>query len=181
MRCFGDEHPLYAKYHDDEWGVPLHDDQKLFEMLTLEGAQAGLSWFTILKRREGYQKSFHNFDPQKVAQMSDEELENLMHNPAIIRNRLKIWSTRQNAQAFLQIQKEFGSFDNYLKAYAPKPIIGNWKEHKDVPISTKLSDDISKDLKKRGMKFVGTTIIYAFCQAIGLVNDHLTSCPKYHA
>lgn len=181
-RCFG-EGPgkqLYADYHDWEWGIPVHDDRKLFEMLILEGAQAGLSWETILKRREGYRKAFHHFDPVKVASMSDFELESLRQNPEIIRNRLKIHSARQNARVFLKIQKEFGSFNSYVWAYVnAKPIINHWKRFEDVPVTTPESDALSKDLKKRGMTFVGSTIIYAWMQAVGLVDDHLTQCWCY--
>ena len=181
-RCFGDGKgkEFYAEYHDNEWGVPVHDDQKLFEMLSLEGAQAGLSWETILKRRNGYKKLFFNFNPVKVAKMSDEDLEKLILNPEIIRNRLKIYSVRKNALVFLKIQKEFGSFNDYLWGFIDhKPIKNTFSTFSQVPASTPLSDKISKDLKKRGMSFVGSTIIYAFMQAIGMVNDHLTTCP-YH-
>lgn len=177
-RCFGEGNALYAKYHDEEWGVPVHDDRHLFEMLILEGAQAGLSWETILKRREGYRKAFHHFNLIKVASMSDQELNLLLHNENIIRNRLKIYSTRKNAQVFLHIQKEFGSFDRYLWAFVEgKPLINHWKKFQDIPTTTKESDALSKDLKKRGMTFVGSTIIYAYMQAVGLVYDHLTDCP----
>lgn len=178
-RCFGDApgQELYAAYHDHEWGVPVHDDRHLFEMLILEGAQAGLSWFTILKRREGYRKAFFNFDPQKVAAMRDEELDALCHDEKIIRNRLKIYATRQNARVFLKIQQEFGSFDAYLWHYVlGKPIQNHYKALKELPATTKESDALSKDLKKRGMTFVGSTIIYAYMQAVGLVNDHLVDC-----
>ncbi|MEI8124384.1 MAG: DNA-3-methyladenine glycosylase I [Parachlamydiaceae bacterium] len=178
-RCFGDQpgKEFYAEYHDNEWGVPQHDDTHLFEMLILEGAQAGLSWETILKRREGYRKAFHNFDPQKVAVMSDNELENLRKNPDIIRNRLKIYAARQNAIAFLSIQQEFGSFDRYLwKFVNDKQIINRKHSFKELPTSTRESDALSKDLKKRGMSFVGSTIIYAYMQAVGLVDDHLIDC-----
>ena len=181
IRCFGGQpgKQLYAEYHDSQWGVPAHDDQHLFEMLILEGAQAGLSWETILKRRHGYRAAFYNFDPIKVAAMKDDELEALRHNPEIIRNRLKIYSTRTNAQVFLRIQKECGSFSQYLWAYVHnKPIINHPKTLKDVPAKTALSDAISKDLQKRGMSFVGSTIIYAYMQAVGLVNDHITDCWK---
>jgi DNA-3-methyladenine glycosylase I len=180
-RCFGDKpgQELYAAYHDTEWGVPVHEDTKLFEFLVLEGAQAGLSWETILKRREGYRKAFHYFDPHKVASMKDEELEALRHNPEIIRNRLKIWSARQNARVFIQIQEEFGSFDTYVWRYVNnRPIINHFKSFSEVPVITPESDALSKDLKKRGMNFVGSTCIYAFMQAVGLVNDHLTCCPN---
>ena len=168
---------LYANYHDREWGLPVHDDRHLFEMLILEGAQAGLSWETILKRREGYRRAFHQFDPGKVASMSDQDLENLMQNQEIIRNRLKIFSTRKNALIFLKIQEEFGSFDQYVWQFVKnQPIVNRWKQFKDVPASTPESDALSKDLKKRGMSFVGSTIIYAFMQAVGLVNDHAADC-----
>lgn len=177
-RCFGDGKDFYEKYHDEEWGKPVYDDQKLFEMLCLEGAQAGLSWETVLKKREGYLAAFHEFDPKKASMMSDEELEVLRTNPAIIRNRLKIFGVRKNAIAFLAIQKEFGSFSNYIWAYVENtPIINHFETFEEVPVSTDISDLISKDLKKRGMTFVGSTIIYAFMQAIGMVNDHLLSCP----
>ena len=178
-RCFGNKvgQDIYAKYHDQEWGVATHDDNKLFEMLVLEGAQAGLSWETVLKKREGYRRAFYNFDPVKVANMSDKELENLRNNPEIIRNRLKIYSARKNAQVFLEIQKEFSSFDSYLWSYVDnKPIINNWKTFKDVPVTTSVSDALSKDLKKRGMSFVGSTIIYAYMQSVGMVDDHLCDC-----
>lgn len=179
IRCFGGQpgKEFYAEYHDKEWGVPSHDDRHLFEMLVLEGAQAGLSWETVLKKRKAYRKAFHNFDPVKVARMSDAELEALCQNPEIIRNRLKIFSARQNARVFLQIQKEFGSFDTYLWGFVKnKPIVNHRKQMKDIPTHTPESDALSKDLKKRGMNFVGSTIIYAFMQAVGLVNDHLSDC-----
>jgi len=178
-RCFGEGKEFYEIYHDQEWGVPVHDDQKLFEMLVLEGAQAGLSWETVLKKREGYRKAFHRFDPKRVAAMKDAELEALRDNPEIIRNRLKIDAARKNAQVFLEIQKEFGSFDDYLWAFVDhEPIVNQWKDFSEVPVSTEVSDAISKDLKKRGMTFVGTTIIYAYMQAVGLVDDHLLTCFK---
>ena len=178
-RCFGGQEgkEFYAEYHDKEWGIPVHDDTHLFEMLVLEGAQAGLSWETILKRRQGYRDAFHQFDPKKVAGMSDAELESLRENKNIIRNRLKIYSARQNAQVFLNIQKEYGSFSHYLWSFVEgKPIITPRKHFKQVPVTTAESDALSKDLKKRGMSFVGSTIIYAYMQAVGLVNDHLTDC-----
>lgn len=179
-RCFGTGKDFYEKYHDEEWGKPIHNDQRLFEMLILEGAQAGLSWETILKRREGYRAAFHRFDPKKVASMSDKELDLLLEDKGIIRNRLKVYSARINAQVFLEIQKEFGSFDQYLWAYVDhKPIKNSPKNHGEVPAKTELSDEISKDLKKKGMKFVGSTIIYAYMQAVGLVDDHLLSCSCY--
>ena len=182
QRCFGNKpgQTLYADYHDNEWGVPVYDDLVLFEFLILEGAQAGLNWETILKKREGYRTVFHQFDPVKVANMSDGELEALRENPKIVRNRLKIYSARKNARVFLEIQKEFGSFSDYLWAYVGhKQIINSPKTHQDVPVKTEISDKISKDLKKRGMSFVGSTIIYAYMQAVGLVDDHLQSCPSF--
>lgn len=178
-RCFGGQEgkEFYAEYHDKEWGIPVHDDRHLFEMLILEGAQAGLSWETILKRREGYRKAFHHFDPKKVAAMTDTELEALLQDESIIRNRLKVFAARKNALVFLQIQKEFGSFDRYLWGFVNgKPIINHRKTLKEVPPITAESDALSKDLKKRGMTFVGSTIIYAYMQAVGLVNDHLIDC-----
>jgi DNA-3-methyladenine glycosylase I len=181
-RCFGGEagKEFYAVYHDHEWGIPTHDDQHLFEMLILEGAQAGLSWETILKKREGYREAFYHFDPSKVAAMSDDELEALRQNPKIIRNRLKIYGARQNAKVFLQIQQEFGSFDCYLWNFVNgKPIKNHWDQLEKVPSQTPTSDALSKDLKKRDMTFVGSTIIYAYMQAVGMVNDHLTECWCY--
>jgi len=178
-RCFGSEpgSEFYTHYHDNEWGIPVHDDIHLFEMLILEGAQAGLSWETILKRREGYRQAFHNFDPLRVASMSDEELEKLCHNKAIIRNRLKIYSARKNARVYLKIQQEFGSFDRYVWGFVNgKPIINDWQQREEVPVTTPESDALSKDLKKRGMTFVGPTIMYAYMQAVGLVNDHMADC-----
>lgn len=177
MRCFGSGKDFYEEYHDKEWGIPVHDDRCLFEMLILEGAQAGLSWETILKRREGYRKAFHHFDPVKVAEMTDTELNALRENSEIIRNRLKIFAARQNAIVFLQIQKQFGSFDRYVwKFVNAKPIVTRRKSLKEIPSSTPISDALSKDLKKRGMTFVGSTIIYAFMQAVGIVDDHLADC-----
>ena len=178
-RCFGNGpgKELYKEYHDHEWGIPVHDDRHLFEMLILEGAQAGLSWETVLKKREGYRKAFHHFDPIKVAAMKDEELEGLINNPNIIRNRLKIFAARRNALVYLTIQKEFGTFDRYLWTFVEgKPIKNHWHSFKEAPTTTPESDALSKDLKKRGMTFVGSTIIYAFMQAVGLVNDHLVEC-----
>jgi len=176
-RCFGSGNKLYQEYHDKEWGVEVHDDHLLFEMLILEGAQAGLSWETVLKKRSAYRALFHQFDPQKVAKMTDQELEELCTNPAIIRNRLKIFSARKNARVFLEIQREFGSFDRYLWRFvSDKPIVNRWQTLKEVSVETKESQALSKDLKKRGMSFVGPTIIYAFMQAVGMVDDHLTDC-----
>jgi DNA-3-methyladenine glycosylase I len=170
----------YKKYHDEEWGVPVHDDNKLFEMLILEGAQAGLSWEIVLKKREGYKKAFKNFDIDTVANMTDDELELLMQNPEIIRNRLKIYSARKNAIVFLKIQKEFGSFDNYIWNFVNNvPIINGWNLISQIPTKTDISDKISKDLKKRGMSFVGTTIIYSYMQAVGIVNDHTRDCWRF--
>lgn len=181
-RCFGGltGKELYAEYHDNEWAIPVHDDQHLFEMLILEGAQAGLSWETILKRRQAYRQAFHYFDPFKVACMSDDELEALRQNGKIIRNKLKIYAARQNARTFLLIQEEFSSFDRYLWNFINgKPIVNHWKRLEDIPKTTLESTALSKDLKKRGMIFVGPTIIYAYMQAVGLVNDHLTDCWCY--
>ena len=177
-RCFG-ESELYARYHDEEWGVPVHDDKKLFEMLILEGAQAGLSWETVLKKREGYREAFEGWDVEAVAKMSDEELERLREFEGIIRNKLKIYSVRKNARVFLEIVYEFGSFDKYLwKFVDDKPMVNNWKKFEEVPVETEISRALSKDLKKRGMSFVGPTIMYAYMQAIGMVDDHLESCWK---
>ena len=171
------KNPLYIDYHDKEWGRPVRSDQKLFEMLILEGAQAGLNCETKKKKRAGYRKAFKQFDPQKVAKLSDTYLEKQLNNPEIIRNRLKVFSARKNAKAFLAIQKEYGSFKKYLWQYVDnKPIINNWKNLKQIPTKTNLSDQISKDLKKKGMSFVGSTIIYAYMQAVGLVNDHTQDC-----
>lgn len=178
-RCFGGlpGQELYAEYHDHEWGIPVHNDEHLFELLILEGAQAGLSWETILKRRENYRLTFQRFKPHKVATMSDHELELLLQNPGIIRNRLKVYSARQNAQVFLRIQKEFGSFDRYVWGFVNgKPLVNHWRQSSEVPCSSLISEALSNDLKKRGMKFVGSTIMYAFMQAAGLINDHLADC-----
>lgn len=178
-RCFGSApgKEFYAEYHDNEWGIPVYDDRVLFEMLILEGAQAGLSWETILKRRAEYRKAFHQFDPIKVAQMSDNELNTLLENQGIIRNRLKIYSARQNGVVFLQIQQEFGSFSRYLWSFVhDRPVVTRRKTLQDLPATTPASDALSKDLKKRGMTFVGSTIIYAFMQAVGVVDDHLADC-----
>ena len=170
----------YLKYHDEEWGLPVHDDTKHFEFLILEGAQAGLSWATVIKKRDGYRNAFSNFDYKKVAKYNDTKIEELILNPAIIRNRLKVKSAVTNAQCFLVVQKEFGSFSAYIWSFVGgKPIINKWKKMSDVPASTKESDALSKDLKKRGFKFVGTTIMYAHMQACGLVNDHTTDCYRY--
>jgi DNA-3-methyladenine glycosylase I len=176
--CLGFEQ--YIEYHDTEWGVPVHDDNVHFEFLILEGAQAGLSWSTILKKREGYKKLFADFDPKKVARFSDAKLEKILLNPAIIRNRLKVFAAVNNAKRFLEVQKEFGSFDKYIWQFVGgKPIVNKRKTMKEVPATTKESDALSKDLIKRGFKFVGSTVIYAHMQACGLVNDHLTDCFRY--
>jgi DNA-3-methyladenine glycosylase I len=169
--------PIYHHYHDTEWGVPSHDDRHLFEMLILEGAQAGLSWLTILKKRAGYRKAFADFDVVKVSKYNARKIESLMRDEGIVRNRLKIMSTVQNAKMFMKVQKEFGSFDKYLWQFVNgKPIVNHWKTMKDFPAKTELSDRISKDLLKRGFKFVGSTICYAYMQAVGLVNDHTVDC-----
>lgn len=178
-RCFGSKTRLYADYHDTEWGVPVHDDRTLFEMLILEGAHAGLSWETILKKRDGYRARFHDFDVARVAAMTDGELAEALTDTGIVRHRQKIASTRKNAQVFMAMQAEFGSFSKWLWAHVDGvPIINHWSPD-DMPGSTDLSDQISKDLKKRGMSFVGSTIIYAYLQAVGVVNDHHTECWKY--
>lgn len=179
IRCFGNgpEQGFYAKYHDTEWGIPVYDDRLLFEMLSLEGAQAGLSWETVLKKRAGYRKLFHRFSINRVASMSDEELDAIVLNPAIIRHRLKVYSVRKNARVVLEIKKEQGSFSDYLWRFVNHdPIVNRPKHHSDVPASTEVSELISKDLKRRGMSFVGPTIVYAFMQACGMVNDHVRDC-----
>ncbi|HNP19541.1 MAG TPA: DNA-3-methyladenine glycosylase I [Fulvivirga sp.] len=171
----------YVEYHDKEWGVPVHDDKKHFEFLILEGAQAGLSWATILKRRDGYRAAFANFDVNKVAQFDEEKIQELISNEAIIRNKLKIRGAVNNAQRFLEVQKEFGSFDNYIWQFVNgKPIVNKWKTMGECPATSAGSDALSKDLKKRGFKFVGSTIMYAHMQACGLYNDHLVDCFRYH-
>lgn len=173
--------PFYVAYHDHDWGVPVHDDRLFFEMLILEGAQAGLSWLTILARRDSYRAAYDNFDVTKVAAYDDAKQQALLADPGIIRNRLKIAASIKNAQIFLDIQKEYGSFDRYIWQFVDgRPVVNHWKSMGDVPASTELSDRISKDLKKRGMKFVGTTIIYSFLQATGLVMDHTVECYRYH-
>lgn len=171
---------LYQKYHDEEWGVPVHDDRKLFEMLILEGAQAGLSWITILRKQKNYRKAFNNFDAKKIAKYDSKKVKLLLQNEGIVRNKLKIASAIQNARCFLEVQKEFGSFDKYIWQFVSgKPIMNNRKSLKEIPPKTKASDEMSKDLKKREFKFVGSTICYAFMQAVGMVNDHTTDCFKY--
>ena len=170
----------YIRYHDEEWGVPVHDDQTQFEFLILEGAQAGLSWSTILNKRAGYKKLFADFDPEKVARFTKRRVEKLLLDPAIVRNRLKVESTVSNARAFLKVQDEFGSFSDYIWGFVDgKPIQNNFKKDVDVPATSPESDALSKDLKKRGFRFVGSTIIYAHMQATGLVNDHVTGCFRH--
>jgi DNA-3-methyladenine glycosylase I len=174
------DNPLYTKYHDEEWGVPVHDDRLLFEFLILEGAQAGLSWLTILKKRENYRAAFDGFDPGKVARYDEKKIAELMLNSGIIRNRRKIEAAVINARAFLEIQSQYGSFDSYIWQFVDgKPIINCLKSINEIPAKTPLSDKISKDLIKKGFKFVGSTIIYAHMQATGMVNDHTTDCFRY--
>ena len=175
----GDD-PLYQQYHDTEWGVPCRDDKKLFEFVLLEGAQAGLSWITILRKREAYRRAFADFDVKKVAAFTDLDIERLMDDPGIVRNRLKIKSAISNARLFIKIQKEFGSFSNYFWGYVDnQPIVNRWKSLSDIPATTELSDLIAGDLKKRGFKFFGSTICYAFMQAMGMVNDHTLDCFRH--
>lgn len=182
IRCEWAENTFeeYLRYHDQEWGVPVHDDRTHFEFLILEGAQAGLSWSTILKKREGYREAFSGFDHKKVAAFSEADIERLLQNPGIVRNRLKVKSAVQNARQFLKIQEEFGSFDTYIWGFVGgKPIVNRWKSLAEVPAKTRESDRIAKDLKKRGFNFVGSTIMYAYMQACGLVNDHTVDCFRY--
>ena len=168
------------QYHDREWGIPVHNDKKLFEMLILEGAQAGLSWSTVLKRRKTYRQAFDGFDPKIISKYTQKDVSRLLSNEGIIRNKLKVNSAISNAKQFLEIRKEFGSFDKYVWKYVDgKPIKNNFAKHSDIPTSTALSDKISKDLKKRGFSFVGTTIIYAYLQAVGIVNDHTKNCFRH--
>jgi len=172
--------PLYIQYHDTEWGVPLHDDRKLFEFLILEGAQAGLSWLTVLKKRENYRTAFDGFDPRKIAVYDSVKTENLLSDAGIVRNRRKIESAIRNAGAFLAVQDAFGSFDAYIWRFADgKPVKNTWKTHEEIPSQTKESAAMSRELKKRGFQFVGPTICYAFMQAVGMVNDHTTDCFRY--
>ncbi len=181
IRCdwCGDD-PLYQRYHDEEWGVPVYDDQQLFEFLILEGAQAGLSWLTILRKREGYREAFAGFDPHQVARFSDRQLDKLLQNPAIVRNRRKVYAARNNARAFLAVQEAFGSFADYIWGFVEhRPIQNAWRRHADIPATTPESDALAKDLKKRGFKFAGSTIMYAHMQATGMVNDHVTDCFRY--
>lgn len=180
-RCgWVNEDPLYIDYHDHEWGIPVHDDRHLFEMLNLEGAQAGLSWYTILKKRESYREAFDGFDPHIIVDYDDKKLNELLENPGIVRNRLKIASVVQNAKAFLKVQQEFGTFDSYIWGFVGgKPINNQWTDMSQVPATSEISDAMSKDLKKRGFKFVGSTICYAYMQAVGMVNDHNQTCFRY--
>lgn len=175
----GDD-PLYVKYHDEEWGVPVYDDEIFYEFLLLEGAQAGLSWITVLRKREGYRKAFKGFDYHKISRFSDNKLNQMMDDDGIVRNRLKIFSARQNAIAFLEIQREFGSFRDFIWSYVDyKPVVTRFETIGEIKATTDLSDLISKDLKKRGFNFVGSTIVYAFLQATGIVNDHKTGCFRH--
>ena len=175
----GDD-PIYVQYHDTEWGVPIYDDHSLFESLILEGAQAGLSWITVLRKREGYRAAFANFDYEAIAGFSDRQLMDLRTDERIIRNRLKIESARTNAIAFIETRKEFGSFSEFIWGFVnDRPIVNSWNEHEPIPASTELSERISKNLKKRGFKFVGSTIVCSFLQACGLVNDHVVSCFRH--
>ena len=176
--CLSD--PLYIQYHDREWGVPLHQDRRLFEFLILEGAQAGLSWLTVLKKRQNYRKAFDGFDPEKIARYRPSKIKKLMNNAGIIRNRLKIESTISNAKAYLAVKKEFGSFDRYLWGFVSgRPAVNRFRAMKHLPPRTDISDTMSRDLKKRGFRFVGSTICYALMQAVGMVNDHLVTCFRY--
>jgi len=180
-RCFWvTESKLYQDYHDNEWGKPVFDDRLLFEFLLLETFQAGLSWITILNKRENFRKAFDHFDYHKIAEYSESKYDSLLEDAGIIRNKLKIKSAISNARIFIKVQKEFGSFSNFIWAYVGgKPIVNQFRSKEDVPATTSLSDKISKDLKQRGFKFVGSTVVYAFMQAIGMVNDHTTNCFKY--
>ncbi|MBO6531500.1 MAG: DNA-3-methyladenine glycosylase I [Muricauda sp.] len=177
--CLGD--PLYEAYHDTEWGVPVRDDDTLFEFLILETFQAGLSWITVLRKRENFRKAFDRFNYRKIAAYDQKKVDSLLQDPGIIRNKLKVNATISNAKAFMEIQKEFGSFNTYIWDFVDgEPIKNQWKNYKDAPATTAVSDAISKDLKKRGFKFVGSTVIYAHMQATGMVNDHEVNCFRYH-
>ncbi len=179
-RCGWASNELNIPYHDTEWGVPVHDDRRLFEFLVLEGAQAGLSWDTILRKRDAYREAFGGFDPAKVARYDEAKRSELLENAGIVRNRLKIASAIANARAFIEVQNEFGSFDSYIWRFVDgKPVDGRRKQMSDVPATTEVSDALSKDLKKRGFNFVGSTIMYAFMQATGMVNDHVVACFRY--
>ena len=176
------EDETFISYHDTEWGVPLHDDGRLFEMLILEGAQAGLSWLTVLKRRENYRQAYDGFEPAAIARWDQQKIESLLNNPGIIRNRLKVQSARTNARAFLQIVEEFGSFDAFIWSFVGgRPIRNSWKNIREIPATTPASDTMSKALKTRGFKFVGPTICYAFMQAVGMANDHTVDCFRYRS
>lgn len=178
-RWCGDD-PLYVRYHDNEWGVPVRDDRLLFEFLLLEGAQAGLSWITILRKRPGYRALFDDFDPERVARFTDRKLDKILEDPRIVRNRLKVYGARQNAKAFLAVQQEYGSFADYIWGFVDgRPIQNRWRTHAAVPATSAVSDRMSKDMKKRGFTFVGSTILYAHMQATGMVNDHTTDCFRY--
>jgi DNA-3-methyladenine glycosylase I len=179
-RCSWPQNDLSIRYHDDEWGAPSHDDRHLFEFLILEGAQAGLSWDTILQKRENYRAALDGFNPERIARYDSRKQQSLLKDPGIVRNRLKIASTVQNAGAFLEVRKEFGSFDRYIWQFVNgKPIVNKWRSGERIPASTAQSDAMSKDLKKRGFNFVGSTICYAFMQAVGMVNDHAADCFRY--
>ncbi|MGD9568335.1 MAG: DNA-3-methyladenine glycosylase I [Sedimentibacter sp.] len=176
--CGNDE--LYVKYHDEEWGVPVHDDKKHFEFLVLESAQAGLNWLTVLRKRENYRKAYDDFDVDKVSKYDDSKVKELLQNAGIIRNKMKIEASINNAIHFIEIQKEFGSFDKYIWSFVHNiPVVNHWNVLSEVPATSELSDNVSRDLKKRGFKFLGTTIIYAHLQATGIINDHLTSCFRH--
>jgi len=180
-RCeWANSNPLETKYHDEEWGVPVHDDRLLFEMLILEGAQAGLSWNTILKKRQGYREAFEGFEVEKVARYSEQKIAELLENPSIVRNKLKVNATVVNAKRVLEIQQAYGSFDAYIWSFVDgKPIQNQWQQLSDVPVKTERSDKMSKALKQKGFKFIGSTTCYAFMQATGMVNDHVMSCFRY--
>ncbi|MBP2026784.1 DNA-3-methyladenine glycosylase I [Acetoanaerobium pronyense] len=179
-RCFWvSDDPIYIKYHDEEWGIPVHDDYKHFEFIVLESAQAGLSWITILKKRENYKKAYENFDFKKVALYDSQKIDMLLKDEGIVRNRKKIEASINNAKAFIKIREEFGTFDKYIWSFSNGEVVkSNFKSYHEIPTKTKLSDDISKDLKKRGFKFIGTTIIYSYLQAVGIVEDHEADCFK---
>jgi DNA-3-methyladenine glycosylase I len=182
-RCeWASKHEIMSRYHDEEWGKPLHDDQKLFEFLILEGMQAGLSWLTILRKREAFRLAYNNFDVREVAAFDQQKVEELMLNAGIIRNRLKILASINNAKRFLEVAEEFGSFDRYIWSFVnSEPLINHWEKLSEIPAKTELSDRISKDLIRRGFKFVGSTVVYSHLQATGMVNDHLVSCPCHPA
>lgn len=182
IRCSWASNELLIRYHDEEWGVPAHDDRTLFEFLILEGAQAGLSWNTILNKRENYRRAFENFAAEQVARFDQRKIQKLLGDPGIVRNKLKINSTVENAKAFLQVQKEFGTFDRYIWQFVKgKPIVNRWQALRQLPARTEESDTMSKDLKRRGFRFVGSTICYAYMQATGMVNDHMANCFRYRA